>query len=227
MNPRILELRKGVLDKNDQLARSLRTRFTAAEVFVVNLVSSPGTGKTAFLERTLVDLRARGLRVAALTGDLQTDNDAQRLLRSGALVRQISTGGNCHLEADMVERHLDQWELSDLDFLFIENVGNLVCTAGYDLGENFRVVMLSTTEGEDKPSKYPPLFQSGDAFVITKIDLAAAVEFNSEAAYRALRELRPDVPIFETSAKTGVGMQEWVEALIARRVSQQPLKSKS
>jgi hydrogenase nickel incorporation protein HypB len=117
----------------------------------------------------------------------------------------------------MVERHLDRWDLSSLDFLFIENVGNLVCTAGYDLGETFRVVMLATTEGEDKPSKYPPLFQSGDAFLITKIDLARAVEFDSAAAYAALRDLRPDVPIFETSAKTGEGMSDWVEALIAMR----------
>ena len=217
MNPRIVELRKGVLNKNDELARQLRARFAVAGVYVVNVVSSPGTGKTAFLERSLRDLRERGFQVAALTGDIQTDNDAQRLARSGALVRQISTGGHCHLEADMVERHLEGWELSTLDFLFIENVGNLVCTAGFDLGENFRIVMLSTTEGEDKPSKYPPLFQSGDAFVITKIDLAQAAEFDAEAAHRALRELRPDVPIFETSAKTGAGMQEWIEALIARR----------
>ena len=217
MNPKIVELRKGALNKNDTLARKLRTRFEEAGVFVVNLVSSPGSGKTALLERTLKDLREKGFRVAALTGDLQTDNDARRLARSGALVRQISTGGACHLEADMVERHLNDWDLAALDFLFVENVGNLVCTASYDLGEAFRVVMLATTEGEDKPSKYPPLFQSGDAFVITKIDLAEAVELDFEAVYRSLRELRPDVPIYETSAKTGVGMQEWVQALIARR----------
>ena len=172
MNPRILEIRKNVLDRNDMLARGLRDEFQRAGVFVVNLVSSPGTGKTSFLESTLASLKARGYRVAALTGDLQTDNDARRLLRSGALVRQISTGGTCHLEADMVERHLDEWQLESLDFLFIENVGNLVCTAAYDLGEQMRVVLMATTEGEDKPGKYPPLFSSADVFVITKIDLA-------------------------------------------------------
>lgn len=214
--PRIVELRQGVLKKNDELARELRRRFGAAGVFVVNLVSSPGAGKTAFLESTLGLLRQRGQRVAALTGDLQTDNDARRLLRSGALVRQISTGGNCHLEADMVERHLDAWSLQELDFLFIENVGNLVCTAAYDLGESHRVVMLSTPEGEDKPSKYPPLFHSGDAFVISKIDLAEAVEFDRPAAYQALHDLQPMVPIFETSAKTGQGMDRWVEHLLAQ-----------
>ena len=216
LNPRILELRKNVLDRNDQLARSLRAEFQQAGVFVVNLVSSPGTGKTSFLELTLRSLKERGYRVAALVGDLQTDNDAQRLMRSGALVRQISTGGNCHLEADMVERHLDQWKLDTLDFLFIENVGNLVCTAGYDLGEQLRVVMLATTEGEDKPSKYPPLFSSGDAFVITKIDLAEAAEFDREAAYRSLREIRADVPIFETSAKKNLGMDSWLDFLVEK-----------
>ena len=137
-------------------------------------------------------------------------------MRSGALVRQISTGGNCHLEADMVERHLDQWKLDTLDFLFIENVGNLVCTAGYDLGEQLRVVMLATTEGEDKPSKYPPLFSSGDAFVITKIDLAEAAEFDREAAHRSLREIRAEVPIFETSAKKNLGMDVWLDFLIEK-----------
>ncbi len=198
------------------LARGLRDEFQRAGVFVVNLVSSPGSGKTSFLEATLKALKERGYRVAALTGDLQTDNDARRLLRSGALVRQISTGGNCHLEADMVERHLDEWQLDQLDFLFIENVGNLVCTAGYDLGEQMRVVMLATTEGEDKPSKYPPLFSSGDAFVITKIDLAEAAEFDRVAAHRSLRDLRPEVPIFETSAKKNLGMDEWLHFLVEK-----------
>ena len=216
MNPRILELRKNVLDRNDMLARGLRDEFQRAGVFVVNLVSSPGSGKTSFLESTLGSLKARGYRVAALTGDLQTDNDAQRLLRSGALVRQISTGGNCHLEADMIERHLDEWKLESLDFLFIENVGNLVCTAGYDLGEQMRVVMLATTEGEDKPGKYPPLFSSGDAFVISKIDLAEAAEFDRLAAHRSLRDLRSEVPIFETSAKKNLGMEEWLNFLVEK-----------
>ena len=216
MNPRILEIRKNVLDRNDMLARGLRDEFQRAGVFVVNLVSSPGTGKTSFLESTLASLKARGYRVAALTGDLQTDNDARRLLRSGALVRQISTGGTCHLEADMVERHLDEWQLESLDFLFIENVGNLVCTAAYDLGEQMRVVLMATTEGEDKPGKYPPLFSSADVFVITKIDLAEAAEFDSVAAHRSLRDIRPEVPIFETSAKKNLGMEEWLNFLVEK-----------
>ncbi len=215
MKPRILELREGILKKNDELARALRERFRQAGVKVVNLVSSPGSGKTLLLEATLKALAERGKKAAALTGDLQTDNDARRLARSGAPVRQISTGGTCHLEADMVERHLEGWQLDELDFLFIENVGNLVCTASYDLGESLRAVLLSTTEGEDKPAKYPPLFSSADAFVITKLDLAEAAEFDRESALRALRELRPQAPVFETSAKRGLGMEGWVDYLCA------------
>lgn len=215
MKPRILELREGILKKNDELARALRERFRQAGVKVVNLVSSPGSGKTLLLEATLKALAERGKRAAALTGDLQTDNDARRLARSGAPVRQISTGGTCHLEADMVERHLEGWQLDELDFLFIENVGNLVCTASYDLGESLRAVLLSTTEGEDKPAKYPPLFSSADAFVITKLDLAEAAEFDRESALRALREIRPQAPVFETSAKRGLGLESWVDYLCA------------
>lgn len=213
---RIVEVRAGILKKNDELARALRARFEQAGVFVVNLVSSPGTGKTQFLERTLTDLVAAGVRAAALVGDLETDNDAKRLARSGAPARQINTHGRCHLEAEMIGDFLGEWDLASLDFLFIENVGNLVCTAGYDLGEQMRVVMLATTEGEDKPSKYPPLFSSGDAFVITKIDLAEAAEFDRVAAHRSLRDLRPEVPIFETSAKKNLGMDEWLHFLMEK-----------
>ncbi len=151
---RIVELRQGILKKNDELARGLRARYAAGGVLVLNLVSSPGTGKTAFLERTLRELRARGARVAALVGDLETDNDARRLAASGAPVRQINTHGICHLDAEMIDRHLAGWEgveLSGLDYLFIENVGNLVCPSSYDLGEGIRVALLSVTEGEDKP----------------------------------------------------------------------------
>ncbi|GMU57178.1 MAG: hydrogenase accessory protein HypB [Candidatus Xenobia bacterium] len=215
MKPRILELREGILKKNDELARALRERFARAGVRVVNLVSSPGSGKTLLLEATLKALAERGKRVAALTGDLQTDNDARRLARSGAPVRQISTGGTCHLEADMIERHLEGWSLEELDFLFIENVGNLVCTSSYDLGESLRAVLLSTTEGEDKPAKYPPLFSSADVFVITKLDLAEAAEFDRESALRALREIRPQAPVYETSAKRGLGLESWVDYLCA------------
>ncbi len=217
MTTRIVELRQGILKKNDELARALRQRFTAAGVLVLNLVSSPGTGKTTFLERTLRSLRESGARVAALVGDLETDNDARRLAASGAPVRQINTHGICHLEAEMVGKHLDGWELDALDYLFIENVGNLVCPSSYDLGERIRVALLSVTEGEDKPLKYPTLFNSADAAVITKIDLAGPCSFDREAALRNLNEIRPGIRVFETSAKTGAGMAEWMDYLSAER----------
>ena len=209
MTTRIVELRRGILKKNDELAAGLRNQFTGAGVLVLNLVSSPGTGKTAFLERTLRELRERGAKVAALVGDLETDNDAKRLAASGAPVRQINTHGICHLDAEMISKHLDGWDLADLDFLFIENVGNLVCPSSYDLGEKIRVALLSVTEGEDKPLKYPTLFNSADAAVITKTDIAEPCGFDRELALRNINEIRPGIRIFETSAKTGAGMEEW------------------
>jgi hydrogenase nickel incorporation protein HypB len=217
MTTRIVELRRGILKKNDELAAGLRDRYTSAGVLVLNLVSSPGTGKTAFLERTLTELRAGGARVAALVGDLETDNDARRLAASGAPVRQINTHGICHLDADMITKHLDGWELADLDYLFIENVGNLVCPSSYDLGEKIRVALLSVTEGEDKPLKYPTLFNSADAAVITKMDIAEACEFDLELAQKNMNEIRPGIRIFETSAKTGAGMEEWLGYLREER----------
>lgn len=218
MNPRILEIRKGVLEKNDVLAASLRERFRNAGVLVLNVVSSPGSGKTALLEVTLARLVAQGYRVAALVGDLATDNDATRLARSGASVRQITTSGNCHLEAHMIGDHLRDWnlEVEGLDFLFIENVGNLVCPSHYDLGEDIRVVMLSVTEGEDKPLKYPPMFNSSDVAVITKIDIADAVEFDRDQTVANINSVRPGMTIFETSAKRGTGIDEWIAFLVAQ-----------
>jgi hydrogenase nickel incorporation protein HypB len=216
MTTRIVELRQGILKKNDELARELRARYTHAGVLVLNLVSSPGTGKTAFLERTLTELRKAGARVAALVGDLETDNDARRLAASGAPVRQINTHGICHLDAEMISKHLDGWtgvELGSLDYLFIENVGNLVCPSSYDLGERVRVALLSVTEGEDKPLKYPTLFNSADAAVITKMDIAEAVDFNRAEALKNINEIRPGIRIFETSAKTGAGMGDWLAYL--------------
>lgn len=210
MTTRIVELRQGILKKNDELARGLRTQFTTAGVLVLNLVSSPGTGKTAFLERTLRELRESGSRVAALVGDLETDNDARRLAASGAPVRQINTHGICHLEAEMVAKHLDGWNLAELEYLFIENVGNLVCPSSYDLGEKIRVALLSVTEGEDKPLKYPTLFNSADAAVITKIDLAEPCGFDRATALQNINAIRPGIRVFETSAKTGVGMTQWL-----------------
>jgi len=217
MTTRIVELRRGILKKNDELAAGLRQRFMAAGVLVLNLVSSPGTGKTAFLERTLRDLKARGLRVAALVGDLETDNDARRLAASGAPVRQINTHGICHLEAEMVGKHLEGWELGELDYLFIENVGNLVCPSSYDLGEKIRVALLSVTEGEDKPLKYPTMFNSADAAVITKMDIAEPCGFDRELALKNINEIRPGIRVFETSAKTGTGMEEWLNFLVKER----------
>ena len=212
MTTRIVELRRGILKKNDELAAGLRQRFTSAGVLVLNLVSSPGTGKTAFLELTLRELRSRGAKAAALVGDLETDNDARRLAASGVPVRQINTHGICHLDAEMVTKHIEEWKevsLAGLDYLFIENVGNLVCPSSYDLGERIRVALLSVTEGEDKPLKYPGLFNSSDAAVITKIDLAVPCGFDRELALKNVNEIRPGIRIFETSAKTGAGMDEW------------------
>ncbi|HYO08877.1 MAG TPA: hydrogenase nickel incorporation protein HypB [Tepidisphaeraceae bacterium] len=217
MQPRIVQVRQQVLKKNDVLARELRQRFRAAGVLVVSLVSSPGAGKTTFLRETLRRLRAeRSLRVAALVGDLATENDARRLAESGAPVRQIVTGTVCHLEAEMVERAFDGWDLAALDFLFIENVGNLVCPASYDLGEDLRVVLLSTTEGEDKPLKYPTIFNTGDVAIITKMDLAAVVEFDGAAARHAIESVRPGMRVLETSAKTAAGMDAWLDELELR-----------
>ncbi len=216
-SPRILELRRGILKKNDEAAACLRRRYAEAGVFVVNLVSGPGTGKTRLLEETLRRLLARGAKAAALVGDPETDNDAQRLARSGAPVRQIRTRGVCHLDAEMVASQLDSWQLDGVRYLFIENVGNLVCTTHYDLGESLRVVMLSVTEGEDKPLKYPGLFHSADVAVITKSDLAEACECDLAVARKNLWAVRPGVRIFETSAKTGAGMDEWVDFLSSHR----------
>ena len=211
--PRIVEVRQNVLKHNDEVARALRRRFEQAKLFVVSLVSSPGSGKTAFLERTLTMLKQGGYRPAALVGDLATDNDAARLARSQAPVKQITTGTLCHLEAAMVQNALEGWDLEELDYLFIENVGNLVCPASYDLGENVRLVLLSVTEGEDKPLKYPTIFNSADLAVVTKLDLADAVEFDHEAARRNIQSVRPGMAVMELSSKTGQGMGDWLEFL--------------
>jgi hydrogenase nickel incorporation protein HypB len=210
--PRIVEVRRNILKRNDEIARALRDRFHETGVRVISLVSSPGSGKTAFLEKTLTVLRQQ-YRPAALVGDLATANDAERLARSKAPVKQINTGTLCHLEASMVADALKDWELSDLDYLFIENVGNLVCPASWDLGEELRAVLLSVTEGEDKPLKYPTIFNTSDVAVITKIDLAEAVEFDRETARANIETLRPGIPIFEVSAKTGQGFDSWLSFL--------------
>jgi hydrogenase nickel incorporation protein HypB len=214
--PRLVELRHNVFKKNDLLARDLRSRFQEARVQVISLVSSPGSGKTAFLEKMLTIMRPQ-FRVAALVGDLATENDAARLARSQAPVRQIITGTLCHLEAEMVQHALDGWDLRNLDFLFIENVGNLVCPASYDLGEELRIVLLSVTEGEDKPLKYPTIFNSADIAVITKSDLALATEFDWVTAESNIQSVRPAMRTFRLSAKTGEGMAAFIDFLQSRR----------
>ncbi len=201
MSTRMVEVRAKVLKQNDLLAHALRERFQREGTCVVGLVSSPGSGKTAFLEKLLGRL-AREHRVAALVGDLATENDAARLQRATPNVKQITTGTICHLDAQMVEKALEGWEIGDADFLFIENVGNLVCPSSYDLGEELRFVLLSATEGEDKPLKYPTIFNSSDAAIITKMDLADACEFARLEARRNLHSVRPGMEIFETSART-------------------------
>lgn len=210
--PRLVEVRQKVLKQNDLLARELRDRFREAGVRVVSLVSSPGSGKTTFLEKTLSSLRLRH-RVAALVGDLATENDAARLARSQAPVKQIITGTVCHLDAQMIHNALDEWNLDDLDLLFIENVGNLVCPSSYDLGESLRLVLFSVTEGEDKPLKYPTIFNTADVAIITKMDLSAAVEFDLEAAQKSIESVRPGMRVLKVSAKTGEGMDECMRFL--------------
>jgi hydrogenase nickel incorporation protein HypB len=220
--PRLVEVRQNVLKQNDLLARSLRQRFEAAGVCVISFVSSPGAGKTALLEQTLTRLRANGCRVAALVGDLATENDAARLARSQAPVKQIITGTVCHLDAEMVQKSLEEWRLEDLDCLFIENVGNMVCPSSYDLGENLRVVLMSVTEGEDKPLKYPTIFNTADVALITKMDLATAVEFDRQTAHANIQSVRPGMKVLEVSAKKGEGMDEYlrfVEARIGNRLA--------
>src|SRR5579863_3723213 len=213
--PRLVEVRRNVLKQNDVIARALREQFREAGVFVVSLVSSPGSGKTTFLEKTLTELQPQ-YRVAALVGDLATENDAIRLARSKAPVKQITTGTLCHLEAAMVQNALQGWDLHQLDFLFIENVGNLVCPSSYDLGENLRLVLMSVTEGEDKPLKYPTIFNSADVAIVTKNDLAVAVEFDWNAAQANIQAVRPGMKIFRVSTKSGEGVDEFLDFLAAQ-----------
>ncbi len=216
--PRLVEVRKNVLNKNDTVARALRERFREAGVFVISLVSSPGSGKTAFLEKVLTVMQPE-YQVAALVGDLATANDAARLARSQAPVKQITTGTLCHLEAAMVDNAVRDWNLSELDFLFIENVGNLVCPSSYDLGETLRLVLMSVTEGEDKPLKYPTIFNSADVALITKMDLASAVEFDEEAAYQNIQAVRPGMWILNVSVKTGLGVGKFIAYVQQQRTS--------
>jgi len=212
IQPRILEVRKKVLNKNDRLAQELRADFARHRVLVANLVSGPGAGKTELLRRTMVELK-KTHRLAAVTGDLATENDAARLAQSGAPARQIVTGSLCHLEADLVANAIRDWNLAELDFLFIENVGNLVCPGDFDLGEDLRVMLLATTEGEDKPLKYPTLINTADVVIINKMDLAQAAECDVPLLERNIQEVRPGARVFKLSAKTGAGLETWLDFL--------------
>jgi hydrogenase nickel incorporation protein HypB len=211
-------LEKKVLNENDRLAASLRESFRRNGILTVNLISAPGSGKTSLLERTLEGFDA-SRRVALLTGDIQTDNDARRLARFGFPTRQITTGGACHLDARMIERALEGWNLAEVDLLFLENVGNLVCPTSYDLGEEARVVLLSVTEGEDKPLKYPATFYHADLVVLNKIDLLPYVPFRMELAREYARRVQPAVEIVELSCTTGEGLDRWREWLESRRAA--------
>ena len=205
--PRIVTVRQGILKHNDQLAAQNRAQFASLGLRVINLVSSPGAGKTALLVATLHQTR---LACAVAVGDLATANDAERLRATGRPAVQILTGTVCHLDAQMVQMVLPQFDLTALEVLFLENVGNLVCPSSYDLGESVRVVLLSVTEGEDKPLKYPTIFNTADLVVITKTDLAGAVDFDRQLALENIDRARPGVPVLEVSSRTGQGMPEWI-----------------
>ena len=214
-------MRQAILSKNDRLAERNRGFFRARNLSVLNVLSSPGSGKTTFLRETVKSLSGK-LKTGIIVGDLATDNDAQKLRTSGAPVVQITTGTMCHLEANMIGRALKQIALEGLQLLIIENVGNLVCPAAYDLGEDLRVVLFSVTEGEDKPLKYPPMFQSADVVIISKIDLAGACEFDRAQAHASIQRVAPKARVFETSAKTGRGMDAWRDYLLEYQRSEKP-----
>jgi hydrogenase nickel incorporation protein HypB len=211
-----LPLEKKVLSENDRLAANLREHFRDHGILCLNLISSPGSGKTSLLERTLEAL-PRSERAAVLTGDIQTENDANRLRRFGFPVKQITTGGTCHLDAQMIARHLADWKLEDIDLLFIENVGNLVCPSSYDLGESAKIVMLSVTEGEDKPLKYPSIFFKSELLVLNKVDLLPYVPFNIASAEENARRINPGIEIVRVSCTTGDGLSEWMTWLDRKR----------
>lgn len=209
-------LEKKVLSENDRVAAELRERFRQNDVLVVNLISSPGSGKTTLLEKTLEAL-PRTERVAVLTGDIQTENDANRLKRSGFPTKQITTGGTCHLDARMIDKHLADWNLGELGILFIENVGNLVCPSSYDLGEAAKIVLLSVTEGEDKPLKYPAIFLKSQLLVLSKVDLLPYVPFDISAAEDNAHRIHPGMGVVRLSCLTGAGLSTWLEWIEDRR----------
>jgi hydrogenase nickel incorporation protein HypB len=207
---------KKVLSENDRIAARLRESFREHGILCVNIISSPGSGKTSLLERTL-ERWPKNSRIAVLTGDIQTDNDARRLSQFGFPAKQITTGGTCHLDALRVERALADWSLADLDFLIIENVGNLVCPSSYDLGEAAKIVMLSVAEGEDKPLKYPSIFAKSSLLILNKIDLLPYVSFDLAKARDYARQIHPGMEILEVSCTTGQGLDQWIGWLEKQR----------
>ncbi len=214
-----VSLERKVLSENDRIAAELRARFQEHGVLCLNFISSPGSGKTSLLERTLACL-PKGERVAVLTGDIQTENDANRLKQYGFPVKQITTGGTCHLDARMIERHLADWRLDRLDLLLIENVGNLVCPSSYDLGEEAKIVVLSVTEGEDKPLKYPSIFFKSQLMILNKVDLLPYVLFDVAAAEENARKVHPGMEIVKVSCLKGNGLDEWLTWLEKKRQAQ-------
>lgn len=222
MTLRLVEVQQSILRKNSTLALELRKRFSTRGTYVLNVLSSPGAGKTTLLEETLRRLAGRYC-VGALVGDQATDNDALRLARSGAPVKQITTGAECRLDAQMITAALEEFETEGMDVLAIENVGNLICPAEYDLGEDLRVVVFSVTEGEDKPLKYPLAFATADVAVVSKMDLAQAAGFDRETALANIARANPSLTVLELSARTGEGMETWFEFLESRIASKRVL----
>ncbi|HVX38223.1 MAG TPA: hydrogenase nickel incorporation protein HypB [Gemmatimonadaceae bacterium] len=213
MAVRVIDVRERVMAQNDEIAKTVRSRFEDAGVASLNLVSSPGAGKTLLLERTLADLRDL-LRIAVVVGDVQTQNDADRLARhTSRLVQAVVTGGACHLDARQIDEALNAIDLGQTDLVFIENVGNLVCPASWDLGEDAKVVLFSVTEGEDKPLKYPKMFKSARYAVITKVDLLPHLDFNIDRAIGYMRDVNPNIEYILTSSKTGYGLNQWYDLL--------------
>jgi hydrogenase nickel incorporation protein HypB len=212
-----VEVRQNVLKENDRLAAELRGAFSERRIVCLNLISSPGAGKTSILEDTLKAMGERGRRAAVLTGDIQTERDAERLRRFGFPAIQITTGGTCHLDAGMIQRALADVPLDGLDVLFIENVGNLVCPASYDLGEDSKVVVLSVAEGDDKPLKYPGIFRRARLMLLHKIDLLPHTRFDTAAAKVDARRVNPEIEVLETSCLGEPGLGTWV-AWIEERV---------
>lgn len=212
---RTIRVEEDLLAKNNRLALRNRQLFSANQLLVLNLVSSPGSGKTSILERTLTDLKAE-ISFSVLEGDQQTANDADRIAATGVPVKQINTGAGCHLDAHMVGHAIEDFNLVETDILMIENVGNLVCPASFDLGEDHKVAVLSITEGEDKPLKYPLMFRAADLVLINKLDLLPHLEFDLEQCKAFARQVNPQIQIIELSCQSGAGMQNWYDWLVAR-----------